>query len=216
MKKLLFLALAAALTACLPAPTQAPAPLLPEPTQTPVVVLQTVVVEATQVPTDVPPPTPLPPVVVTVVVQPTQVSAPPVATSADTSAAPTPLPDILGKGVFTNITLSGNEFSLRCVTRELTITATAALGDIDEAELFYRMVDQPKALYYSEWRSAGKMKDEGNRVFSMVVTGETVHPDLRLDLGWFEFQLVGLNKGGGVVDRTQKIEQVVTYRIDCP
>ena len=60
------------------------------------------------------------------------------------------------------------------------------------------------------------MKDEGNGVFSMVVTGETVHPDLRLDFAWFEFQLVGLNKGGGVIDRTQKIEQLVTYRIDCP
>jgi hypothetical protein len=78
------------------------------------------------------------------------------------------------------------------------------------------MVDQPKALYYSEWRSAGKMKDEGNGVFSYLLTGETVHPDLRLDLGWFEFQLVGLNKGGGVIDRTQKIEQMITYRIDCP
>ena len=52
--------------------------------------------------------------------------------------------------------------------------------------------------------------------FSMVVTGETVHPDLRLDFGWFEFQIVGLNKGGGRVDATQKVEQLVTYRIDCP
>ncbi len=217
MKKLLFLVLAFGLTvtACA-APTQAPAPLLPEPTQTPVVLLQTVVVEATQVPTDVPPPTPLPPVVVTVVIQPTQQSAPPVATSADTAAALIAVDNLLGKGVFSNITVSGNEFSLRCVTRELTITGTAALADIVEAELFYRMVDKPKALYYSEWRSAGKMKAEGNGVFSMLVTGETVHPDLRLDLGWFEFQLVGLNKGGGVVDRTQKIEQTVTYRIDCP
>ena len=126
------------------------------------------------------------------------------------------LDDVLGKGVFSNITLSGTEFTLRCLPREMTITATAALADIVEAELFYRIVDQPRALYYSEWRSAGKMKAEGNGVFSMLLTGETVHPDLRLDFAWFEFQLVGLNRGGGVVDRTQKIEQTVTYRINCP
>jgi hypothetical protein len=217
MKKLLFLlsAFAVVLAACSPAPT---APAVQPTAQEPVVV--TVVVEPTQVPQQ------QQPIVVTVVVpaspvpaQPTAVppTQPPVAaTSADTSGAPIVLDDILGKGVFTNITLSGNEFTLRCLPREMTITATAALGDIEEAELFYRMVDQPKALYYSEWKSAGKMKDEGNGVFSMLLTGETVNPDLRLDFGWFEFQLIGLNKGGGVVDRTQKIEKLVTYRIDCP
>lgn len=217
MKKLFLMTLAGILmlAACAPAPTQAPAPLLPESTQTPVVLVQTVVVEPTQIPPTEVPPTTAPPVVV-VVVQPTQESAQPTATSINASPAPIVLDDLLGKGVFKNIIISGNEISLRCVTRELTITATASLQDITEAELFYRMVDQPKALYYSKWRSAGKLKDEGNGVFSFLLTGETVHPDLRLDLGWFEFQLVGLNKGGGVIDRTQKIEQLITYRIDCP
>ena len=212
MRKLLLLTLTIALGACTAAPTQASAvqPVAPEP------IVVTVVVEPTQAQQE--------PVVITVVVEatplpptaeppPTQAS---VSTSADTSGAPIVLDNILGKGVFSNITLSGNEFTLRCLPRETTITATAALVDIEEAELFYRMVDQPKALYYSGWRSAGKMKDEGNGVFSMVVTGETVHPDLRLDFGWFEFQIVGLNKGGGRVDATQKVEQLVTYRIDCP
>jgi hypothetical protein len=214
MKKLLLLLIALALGACTAAPTQAPAPqqVAPEP------IVVTVVVEPTQAPQE------QQPVVVTVVVQATPIpptAEPPptqasVATAADTSGTSIVLDNVLGKGVFSDITLSGKEFTLRCLPREMTVTATAALVDIEEAELFYRIVDQPKALYYSEWRSAGKMKDEGNGVFSMVLTGETVHPDLRLDLGWFEFQLVGLNKGGGVVDRTQKIEQTVTYRINCP
>lgn len=214
MKKLLFLALAITLTACTAVPTQPPAAVLPEASQTPVVIVQTVVVEATPVPTDAPP------VVVTVVVPATEAPAqqPPTASpdASGANAAPIVLDDILGKGVFSNITLSGNEFTLRCLPREFTLTATASLPDIVEAELFYRTVDKPQALYYSEWKSAGKMKDEGSGNFSMVVTGETVHPDLRLDLGWFEFQIVGLNRGGGRVDATQKIEQLVTYRIDCP
>jgi hypothetical protein len=50
----------------------------------------------------------------------------------------------------------------------------------------------------------------------MVMSAEDVDPNLRLDPGWFEFQIVGLNKGGGRVDATEKIEQLVTYRINCP
>jgi hypothetical protein len=214
MKRLLFLIVALTLASCTAAPTQAPTaqPVAPEP------VVVTVVVQPTQVPPQ------QEPVVVTVVVQaspvPVQATAIPatLAPAATTASGDAPLviPDVLGKGVFTNITLTGDTFTLQCLPREITLTATAALPDIREAELFYRMVDQPKALYYSDWRSAGRLHAEGNGVFSMVLTGETVHPDLRLDPGWFEFQLVGLNSGGGVIDRTQKIEQTVTYRIRCP
>jgi len=215
MKRLFIVMLAVLLAACSAAPT---APAVQPVAQEPVVV--TVVVEPTQVPQQ------QQPIVVTVVVEATQVpptSAPPptqapASTSADTNAAAAPivLDEILGKGVFSNITLSGNEFTLRCLPREMTITATALLVDIEEAELFYRVRDYPKAIYDSPWRSAGKMNEVSNGVFSMLLTGETVNPDSRLDPGWFDFQIVGLNKGGGVVDRTQKIEQLVVYRIDCP
>lgn len=216
MKKLLFLTIVLALASCTAAPTQAPVqPVAQEP------VVVTVVVQPTQVPQQ------QEPVVVTVVVpaspvpeQPTAVppstQAPAVAPTAETTGGAIVLDDLLGKGVFKNITLSGNEFTLRCVTRELTISATASLLDIEEAELFYRVRDYPQALYDSPWRSAGKMDEVSSGVFSMLLTGETVNPDARLDPGWFEFQIVGLNKGGGVVDRTQKIEQLVVYRINCP
>lgn len=218
MKKLLFLVLAITLGACTAAPTQAPAQVLPEASPTPIIVVQTVVVEATPAPTDVPPPTAVPPVVVTVVVQPTQAPAaqPPAAASPDTSAGPIALDNNLGKGVFINMTMSSDNFSLRCLPRDITFNITSNLPDIVEAELDYRTVDQPKALYYSEWKRAGEMQSLGNGNFSIVFSGEDVDPNLRLDLAWFEFQFVGLNKGGGVVDRTQKIEKLVTYRIDCP
>lgn len=225
MKKILFVALAVALAACAAPVAPATQAVAPEP------VVVTVVVEPTQAPQQ------QQPIVVTVVVpaspmpeQPTAVpptAVPPTAvpptqpavaaaTNPNATAVPFVLEDILGKGVFNNITLSGKEFTLRCLPREITITATASLVDIVEAELFYRTRDYPKALYDSQWRSAGKMSKLGNGVFSIVMTGEMVHPDSRLDPGWFEFQLVGLNKGGGVVDRTQQIEKLVIYRINCP
>lgn len=221
MKKILFVVLAVALAACAAPATPATQAVAPEP------VVVTVVVEPTQAPQQ------QAPVVVTVVVpaspmpeQPTAVpptavppTQPPVAgatTDPNAPAAPTVLDDILGKGVFSNITLSSKEFTLRCLPREITITATASLLDIVEAELFYRVRDYPKAVYDSPWKSAGKMPKVSTGVFSIVMTGEMVSPDVRLDPGWFDFQIVGLNKGGGVVDRTQKIEQMVIYRINCP
>ena len=33
---------------------------------------------------------------------------------------------------------------------------------------------------------------------------------------WLDFQFIGVNKGGGTVDRTQKIERLVTYYKECP
>ena len=221
MKKTYYILLLVAvlLTACGGAPTQAPAPAVIEPSPTPVVLVQTFVVEATAAPTEAIPPTP---VVVTVVVQPTAEPATqaPAPTADPNAAASTStvvnVDNVIGKGVFTNIAFSDDEVTLRCTPREITVTATAALVDITEAELWYRIVDQPKALYYSEWKNMGKMEKQGNGVFTFVISGESVHPDLRLDLGWLEFQIVGLNKGGAAVDRTDKIEQLITYRIDCP
>ncbi|NJN79938.1 MAG: hypothetical protein HC797_05385 [Anaerolineales bacterium] len=52
--------------------------------------------------------------------------------------------------------------------------------------------------------------------FSFTFKGETIHPNLRLDKAWVDFQFIGINKGGAVVDRTQKIERLVTYIKECP
>lgn len=216
MKRLLFILLAVALTACAAPATPTAQPVAPEP------IVVTVVVEPTQAPQE-----PQQPVVVTVVVEASPAPAQPTAippTQAPVVVAPTTaatggaitVDDLLGKGVFSNISVSGNEFSLRCVTRELTFTATAKLIDITDAELFYRIRDYPQALYDSPWRTAGKMDEVSPGVFSMVLTGEMVNPDSRQDPGWFDFQIVGLNKGGGRVDATQKIEQLIVYRINCP
>ena len=220
MKKIFVLILALALASCGAPATEQPAAAPPQPSATPVVVVQTVVVSV--VPTEAPPtevpPTPIPPTPVPPTeVPPTQPPAPTAAAVSTTaSGGPIPLDNALGKGVFINMTMSGDSFSLRCFPRDITFNVTSNNVDITDVELYYRIVDQPKALYPSEWRNSGKMERLGNGNFSVVFSGEDVHPDLRLDLAWFEFQFVGLNKGGGRVDASQKLEKLVTYRIDCP
>jgi len=217
MKKIIVLLLAVALTACSTpvTPTQPPVAAVVEPSATPVVVVQTVVVEASPAPTDVPPPTVVPPtvapVVVTVVVEATQ---PAPAVTADGNA-PIALDVALGKGVFTNMTMSGNAFTLRCAPRDITFNITTTNADIIDVVFYYRIVDF-KRLYPKEWKAFGKMVADGSGNFTLTFTGEDVHPDWRIDGSWFEFQFVGLAKSGNVVDQSEKIEELVKYTYDCP
>lgn len=219
MKKVFILLLAVILAACSApaAPTEQPVAAVVEPSATPVVIVQTVVVEATQAPTEVPPPTAIPPtaapVVVTVVVQPTQQAA--VQPAPPSGDAPIALDNALGKGVFSNMTMSSNAFTLRCSPRDITFNISTTNQDIVDAVFYYRVVDN-KRLYPSEWKNFGKMVANGNGNFTLTFTGENIHPDLRQDNSWFDFQFVGLAKSGDVVDRTEKIEQLVKYTFDCP
>jgi hypothetical protein len=222
MKKILLLSLVFLLAACGSAPVQQvpPTPIIatvlvpvnpptevivPTPTQVPTL-------PPTEAPTVAPtevPPTQVPPTAQVIVVTATN------STNASTSGAPIQIDNILGKGVFSNITMSGNLLTLRCTPREITFTVTASLPEITDALLYYRIVDNPAGLYPSEWQNGGKMKGDGNGNFSMVFSGSDVNENLRLDKAWLDIQFVGLNKGGASVDRTQKIERLITYRKDC-
>jgi len=220
MKKLFILLLAVVLVACsAPAvPTEQPVAAVVEPSATPVVVVQTVIVEATQAPTEVPPPTAVPPtaapVVVTVVVQPTQEAAVQ-PTTQPAGDAPIALDNTLGKGVFTNMTMSSSNLTLRCAPRDITFNITTPNIDIADVVFYYRTVDL-KRLYPKEWKAFGKMDANGNGNFTLTFSGEDVSPDWRLGNSWCEFQFVGLAKSGNVVDQSQKIEELVKYTFDCP
>jgi hypothetical protein len=224
MKKVVILLLAVILAACsAPAtPTQAPVAAVVEPSATPVVIVQTVVVEATQAPTEVPPTAvphtavPPTPVVVTVVVQPTQDTtvAQPAATQAS-GTAPIPLDDTLGKGVFTNMTMTSNTLTLRCSPRDITFNITTPNIDIKDVVFYYRTADV-KRLYPKELKAFGKMVSNGNGNFTLTFSGEDIVPDYRLDGSLFDFQFVGLNKGGARVDSSQIIQDLVKFTLDCP
>ena len=217
MKKFTVLLLAVVLAACGTAPTAAPAEqaVAPAPAE-PVVV--TVVVEASPVPVEPAAPAPAEPIVVTVVVEATPVPAQPAApvapepVVADGTVA---IDNAFGKGVFTNMTMSSDSFTLRCSPRDITFDVTTSNIDIKDVLFYYRTADI-KRLYPSEWKAFGNMVSNGGGNFTLTFSGEDIHPDLRIDGSYFDFQFVGLAKSGNVVDRSQKIESLVQYTFDCP
>ena len=223
MKKLLPLLLVLALTACTSA-TEVPAaaPTDVPPTAEPVVVVQTVVVEATQAPTEIPPtpvPTEIPPtaapVVVTVVVEATQVPATQAPVEQPASGGLIALDNTLGKGVFTNMTMTSSNLTLRCSPRDITFNVTSLNSAIKDVVFYYRITDLER-MYPKDYTPFGEMTANGNGNFTLKFKGEDVHPDLRIDGGWLDFQFVGLAKDGNVVDRSQPIESLVKYTFDCP
>jgi hypothetical protein len=42
-----------------------------------------------------------------------------------------------------------------------------------------------------------------------------VNADNRKDQGWFDVQFIGINRYGDPVGRSEKIEGLVTYTINC-
>jgi hypothetical protein len=185
-----------------------------------VVVIQTVVVEATQVPTDVPPPTEVPPtaapVVVTVVVEPTQAPAvAPQIASAAMSGNLVAVDDALGAGWFVSMTRTGNNLSLRCQQyKEITFTVKPITTDIKLVDFYYRIQDRNTGAVF-DWQNAGRMIQDANGNFVIVFSGENINANFRKSTAWFDYQVIGSNPSG-VVGRSEKIVQQVNYSNDCP
>jgi hypothetical protein len=152
--------------------------------------------------------------------EPTEVpptEAPPTEAAPVDSAAsggPVNVDASLSGGFFKDVTYSNPSFSLRCQPTQITFNATVNDPAITAVDFYFRMEDR-KGTTITEWKNFGRMEPTGNGNFSLTMLGETIHPDLRMALAWFDFQLVGINKLGQVVGRTEKIVQLVTYTIDC-
>jgi len=226
MKKFAILLLAVILVACSSAPTAAPteppAPTVAQPSPTPVVIIQTVIVEveATLPPTEVPSATPLPPPTNTAepptAVPPTAV--PPTQAPADASATSglITFDQSLGAGWFTNITLTKNVLSLRCqINKEITFSVKPLDPNIAQVDFYYRIVDRSTGSAF-DWQNSGRMPPDTNGNFVLAFSGDDVNANFRKPNAWFDFQFIGLSKSGGVVGRSEKIEQQVTYTFDCP
>lgn len=214
MKRILFVFLALILVACAapaPAPTQ---PSAPEPSQTPVVIVETVVVTAaaTQAPAEAPSATPLPTQEPTL--EPT-VAAPAATEPPAAADGVTVIDDSFGAYFFSNITQSRNDFSLRCpANKDITFTVKSINPDITQVELFYRFEDRSNGAVF-DWVNGGKMVADGNGGFTITLSGDAVSPNFRKPNSWFDYQFIGGN-ATGVVGRSEKIEQKVSYTFDCP
>jgi hypothetical protein len=219
---ILVLVFAIALTACdaLALPTQAPVePTSIPPTAEVIVVTVVMPVEVTAqstaapsspAPTETQPPTSVPTEAAPAEANPTE-AAPTEAASTDGLVS---LDAALWGAYFKDVTYSNPSFSLRCPPKEITFTATVNDPSITAVDFYYRIEDR-KGTTISEWKNGGRMQPTGNGAFSLTISGEFVHPDLRKALAWFDFQLIGLSKLGAAVGRTEKIMQIVTYTIDC-
>ena len=230
MKRILVLFLTLALVACgAPAPTpsgEQPTSAPPEPTQTPIVVVETVVekvvetvmvtVLPTQAPTEVPSVTPLPiPTEVPATQAPTQEPAQAVA-PAETTGGLITVDDVLGAGWFVSMTRSRNDFALRCqLSKEITFSVKPVDPNIAQVQLYYRIEDRATGSVF-DWQNAGKLLLDANGNFTLVFSGDSVNANFRKPNAWFDYQFVGLSKSGGVVGRSEKIVQQVSYTFDCP
>lgn len=142
MKKIVFLFLAVALTACAAPATEQPAqPTVapPEPTTTPIVIVETVIVIATHAPTEVPPPTAIPPTTVQpTAIPPTRPPAPPAEVVAPTVAGgPVVVDNALGGGWFVNMPRAADAFSFRRqLSKDITFSVTPADASITEVNLY--------------------------------------------------------------------------------
>lgn len=205
-------------------PTSAP----PEPTQTPVVIVETVVekvvetvvvtVVPTQPPTEVPSSTPLP---APTEVPPTQAAAeatqPPAPTVAapDTSGSPITVDNALGGGYFVDMTRTRNDFALRCQpSKEITFSVKPSDPNITQVDFYYRIQDRSTGAVF-DWQNAGRMISGATGTFTMVFSGDDVNANFRKPNAWFDYQFIGSSRSG-VVGRSEKIEQQVTYTFDCP
>lgn len=224
MRKIVFISLALMLAACgVVQPVQ-------QEQATPIIATVLVTVIA---PTEVVPPTaiPLPTQAPTDIptLAPTETLAPTATTAATNTVAPasagvqssdlTPVfvDNTLGKGVFANITFSSDLITLNCYPREFEITMTALHPDVTRAEMYYRVLEAPSFFRYSDWFLVGNLNSDGKGGFYTTFKATDISPDWRsLDQAVIEFQFVGVNKGGGTVDRTQKIERLVSYYKECP
>jgi len=218
MKKIFILFLAVALTACAAPATEQPVqPTIapPEPTATPLVIVETVVVTVipTQAPTEVPPPTAIPPTAV----PPTQPPAPTAEVVVPTvSGGPVAVDNALGAGWFVNMTRTANAFSLRCqLSRDITFNVTPTDANIALVDFYYRTQDRATGAVF-DWQNAGRMLPDANGNFTLVFSGDNVSPNFRKENAWFDYQFIGLSRSGGVVGRSEKIEQQISYTLDCP
>jgi len=220
MKKIIFISLALLLAACgvvQPVQQEQPTPIIATvlvsviaPTQES---LPTSIPQATAAPTDAPSPTP----------QPTDVPATgaPLATTeapADSSGLhPVNVDKAIGKGIFEDIVISNDTISLNCTPREIQFTMKAAHPDVTRGEWYYRLLETDQFSVYSDWYSMGRMGNDGSGNFSATLKATDINPDWRGQAKVIvEFQFVGVNKGGGIVGRTDHIERMVTYYKECP
>ena len=101
------------------------------------------------------------------------------------------------------------------LSKEITFSVTPTDANITAVDFYYRTEDRSTGAVF-DWQNAGRMLPDANGNFTLVFSGESVNANFRKPNAWFDYQFVGLSRSGGVVGRSEKIEQQVSYTFDCP
>ena len=115
---------------------------------------------------------------------------------------------------FSNMSVSGDIFSLRCEPKEISFDVTTTDVYITQVDLYIRLRDK-HSTFVPNWGWGRTLKTDGLYHFWITIHGYDVPPDLRKKQAWFDFEFVGMNKFGDAIGRTEKITDIVSYKIDC-
>jgi hypothetical protein len=98
---------------------------------------------------------------------------------------------------------------------QITFEVTSFNASVTDLYFYYRIEDK-LTLAISEWKNAGKMEHSGVNKYTITFKALDIHPDLRLDQAWFDYQFVGVNKSEQAVGRSDKLAKLVTFTNECP
>ena len=194
MKRIVLVVLGLALSGCGAFPAASPA--AESNAATPVVVIQTVLV--TVVPSDAPAQAPTQPPATGAPPQVVVVTATPEALTTGSTSVPTvrpsdataPLPADPGGGIFTNLTRSGDQFSLRCQPDAISFGVSTDNPYVVGVDIYYRIQDR-LSVSISNWQFGGSMESDKHGNFTMAFPASHVDPDVRSHRAWFDYQFVG-------------------------
>lgn len=133
----------------------------------------------------------------------------------ESTATPTLL-SIGGGGKFTSFVRSNDSFSLKCSPSEIIFGVKSLDATITKALFFYRVVDKSSAAPAGAMVNSKEMVSGDNGDFTLEFKTADLDEDLRYANGWFEYQIVGLNKDNAIVGRSEKVVKQVTFTIACP
>jgi hypothetical protein len=139
----------------------------------------------------------------------------PATTSSSSASGLTAVDNTLGAGYFTDMTRTRSDFSLRCqANKEITFSVKPTDSHTTSVDFYYRIEDRNTGAIL-EWKNAGRMVPDGKGNFLKTFSGEDINPDLRKPSAWFDYQFIG-SSSSGVLGRSEKIVQQVSYTLDCP
>lgn len=132
------------------------------------------------------------------------------------SGGPVAVDNILSAGWFVNTTGTADALSLRGqLSKVINFSVTPADANITQVNFDYRTQDRATGAVF-DWQNAERMFTDATGNFSLVYSGESVNPNFRKANAWFDYQFIGINSSGGVVGRSEKLEQQVAYTLHCP